>query len=100
MYPAPAGLNGHGHAAADLFAAELAAVTSRASALSAGLHIGQDKARQVQAYLETLTPAGRSIRGCARSCAANPTERNPVPANPPGAPGTGSPTQPNRRDQE
>ena len=59
----PARLNGQGHAAADLFAAELAAgdVPSIRS-IRSGLHIGQEKARQVQAYLETLTPAGRSIR--------------------------------------
>jgi hypothetical protein len=59
----PAGLNGHGHAAAELFAAGLAAGdVPSIRAIRSGLHIGQDKARQVQAYLETLTPAGRSIR--------------------------------------
>ena len=59
--PAPdtdlAGLNGHAHAAAELFAADIeAGRDSRSSALSAsGLHVGQDKASQVQAYLRTIT---------------------------------------------
>jgi Protein of unknown function (DUF2637) len=58
----PAGLNGHGHQAAELFAAELAAGdVPSIRAIRSGLRVGQDKARQVQAYLETLTPAGRSI---------------------------------------
>lgn len=65
--PAPvpeprAELNGHGHQAAELFAAELAAGdVPSIRAIRAGLHVGQDRARQVQAHLETLTPAGRSI---------------------------------------
>ena len=58
----PAELNGHGHAALVLFAAELAAGdVPSIRRIRSGLHIGQDKARQVQAHLETLTPAGRSI---------------------------------------
>ena len=30
--------------------------------IRAALHVGQPRAREVQAHLETLTPAGRSIR--------------------------------------
>ena len=30
--------------------------------IRAELHVGQPRAREVQAHLETLTPAGRSIR--------------------------------------
>jgi hypothetical protein len=53
----PAGLNGHGHEAAEMFAAELAAGdVPGIRAIRAGLHVGQDRARQVQAYLATLTP--------------------------------------------
>ena len=61
--PEPAaGLNGHGHAALVLFAAELAAGdVPSIRRIRSGLHVGQDRARQVQAHLETLTPAGRSI---------------------------------------
>ena len=48
--------------AADAFAAELAAGdVPSIRAIRAELHIGQDKARQVRAHLETLTPAGASI---------------------------------------
>jgi hypothetical protein len=51
-----AGLNGHRQAAAGLFAAELAAGrVPSVRDIRSGLHVGQDKASQVQAYLRTLT---------------------------------------------
>lgn len=52
----PAGLNGHGHAAAELFAADLeAGRVPGIRAIRSGLHVGQDKASQVQQYLRGLT---------------------------------------------
>jgi len=49
-------LNGHAHQAADLFAADLAAGRIPGiRAIRSGLHVGQDKASQVQEYLRTLT---------------------------------------------
>ena len=52
----PAGLNGHGHAAAELFAADLEAGRMPGiRAIRSGLHVGQDKATEVQAYLRSLT---------------------------------------------
>lgn len=52
----PAGLNGQGRQAAELFAAELAAGdVPSIRAIRSGLRVGQDTARQVQAYLRTLT---------------------------------------------
>jgi len=52
----PAALNGHGHAAAELFAADLeAGRVPGIRAIRSGLHVGQDKASQVQAYLRELT---------------------------------------------
>ncbi|HEY1321685.1 MAG TPA: DUF2637 domain-containing protein [Streptosporangiaceae bacterium] len=52
----PAGLNGHAHAAAELFAADLdAGRVPGIRAIRSGLHVGQDKAGQVQAYLRGLT---------------------------------------------
>ena len=52
----PAELNGHGHAAAELFAADLeAGRVPGIRAIRSGLHLGQDKASQVQAYLRGLT---------------------------------------------
>ena len=52
----PAELNGHGHAAAELFAADLqAGRVPGIRAIRSGLHVGQDKAAQVQAYLRGLT---------------------------------------------
>lgn len=55
--PGPfAGLNGHGHAAAELFAADIdAGRVPGIRAIRSGLHVGQDKASQVQAYLRELT---------------------------------------------
>jgi hypothetical protein len=55
--PAPdAGLNGHAHQAAKLFAADLeAGRVPGIRAIRSGLHVGQDKAGQVQAYLRGLT---------------------------------------------
>jgi hypothetical protein len=52
----PAALNGEAHAAAELFAADIAAGrVPGIRAIRSGLHVGQDKASQVQAYLRTLT---------------------------------------------
>ena len=51
-----AGLNGHAHAAAELFAADIeAGRVPGIRAIRSGLHVGQDKAGQVQAYLRTIT---------------------------------------------
>jgi len=62
--PAPGyGLNGHGHEAERIFADDLAAGdVPSIRRIRAALHVGQPRARQVQAHLEGLTPAGRSIR--------------------------------------
>jgi hypothetical protein len=52
---APAELNGRAHAAAELFAADLeAGRVPGIRAIRSGLHVGQDKASQVQAYLRGL----------------------------------------------
>jgi hypothetical protein len=55
--PEPAGdLNGHGHAAAELFAADIeAGRVPGIRAIRSELHVGQDRATDVQAYLRTLT---------------------------------------------
>lgn len=55
--PGPhAGLNGHGHVAAELFAADIdAGRVPGIRAIRSGLHVGQDKAGQVQQYLRGLT---------------------------------------------
>jgi hypothetical protein len=51
----PAGLNGHAHAATELFAAEIeAGRVPGIRAIRSGLHLGQGKAAQVQAYLRSL----------------------------------------------
>jgi hypothetical protein len=51
----PAELNGHGHAAAELFAADIeAGRVPGIRAIRSGLHVGQGKAAQVQAYLRGL----------------------------------------------
>ena len=51
----PAGLNGHAAQAAELFAADLeAGRVPGIRAIRSGLHLGQDKASQVQAYLRDL----------------------------------------------
>ena len=51
-----AGLNGHREAAAGLFAADIeAGRVPGLRAIRSGLHVGQDRAQQVQAYLRTLT---------------------------------------------
>jgi hypothetical protein len=52
----PAGLNGHAHAAAELFATEIeAGQVPGIRAIRSGLHVGQEKAATVQAYLRSLT---------------------------------------------
>jgi hypothetical protein len=54
--PAPAELNGHAGHAAELFADDIeAGRVPGLRAIRSGLHIGQDKASQVQAYLRGLT---------------------------------------------
>jgi hypothetical protein len=54
--PVPAELNGHAHRAAELFAADLqAGRVPGIRAIRSGLHLGQDKASEVQAYLRGLT---------------------------------------------
>ena len=51
-----ASLNGHAAAAAELFAADLeAGRVPGIRAIRSGLHVGQDKASEVQAYLRTRT---------------------------------------------
>jgi len=62
--PAPGyGLNGHGHEAERLFAAEIeAGDIPPIRRIRAEMHVGQPRAREIQAHLEALTPAGRSIR--------------------------------------
>jgi hypothetical protein len=58
----PAESNGHDEAAS-VFAAELeAGEVPSIRRIRAELHCGQPRARQVQAHLETLTPAGQRIR--------------------------------------
>ena len=57
------GLNGHGHEAERVFATEIeAGDIPSIRRIRAALHVGQPRAREVQAHLETLTPAGRGIR--------------------------------------
>ncbi len=52
----PAGLNGHAARAAGLFADDIGAGrVPGIRAIRSGLHVGQDKAGQVQAYLRGLT---------------------------------------------
>ena len=52
----PAALNGHAHAAAELFAADIeAGRVPGIRTIRSGLHVGQDNAQQVQTYLRTLT---------------------------------------------
>jgi hypothetical protein len=52
----PGELNGHAHQAAELFAADIeAGWVPGIRAIRSGLHVGQDKASQVQAYLRGLT---------------------------------------------
>ena len=51
----PAELNGHAHAAAELFAADIeAGRVPGIRAIRSGLHVGQGKASQVQAYLRSI----------------------------------------------
>lgn len=59
--PVPAGSNGH-EPAARVFAAELAAGdVPSIRQIRARMHVGQPRAKQIQAQLEALTPAGQSI---------------------------------------
>lgn len=51
----PVALNGHAHAAAQMFAADLAqGRVPGIRAIRSGLHVGQDKATHLQAYLRTV----------------------------------------------
>lgn len=60
--PAGHGLNGHGHEAERLYAAELAAGdVPPIRRIRAEMHVGGPRAKEIQAHLERLTPAGRSI---------------------------------------
>jgi len=63
--PAPVagyGLNGHGHEAERIFADEIAAGDIPSiRRIRAALHVGQPRAREIQAHLEKLTPAARRI---------------------------------------
>ena len=67
--PAPAavpasgnGLNGHGHEAEQMFAATLAAgLVPPIRLIRERMHVGGPRAKQIQAHLETRTPAGQSI---------------------------------------
>lgn len=53
----PAALNGHGHAALQLFAGDLAAGrVPGIRAIRSGLRVGQDRAQEVQAYLRQVAP--------------------------------------------
>jgi hypothetical protein len=55
----PAGLNGHAAAAAELFAADLAAGrVPGIRAIRREMHVGQDRAQQVRAYLAALARTG------------------------------------------
>jgi hypothetical protein len=54
----PAGLNGYGHQAAEVFAADVAeGRVPGIRPIKSALGVGQDTAQQVQAYLRTLIPA-------------------------------------------
>ena len=60
--PVPAGSNGHDQAAS-VFAADLAAGNVPSiRRIRAEMRCGQPRARQIQAHLQALTPAGQSIR--------------------------------------
>jgi hypothetical protein len=55
-------LNGHGHEAERIFADDIAAGNVPSiRQIRAELHVGQPRAKEIQAHLETLTPAGRDI---------------------------------------
>ena len=62
--PAPGyTLNGHGYEAERIFADDLAAGdVPSIRAIRAAMRVGQPRAREIQAHLEGLTPAGRRIR--------------------------------------
>ena len=61
--PAGHGLNGHAAEAEHMFAAELAAGNvPPIRRIRAEMRVGGPRAKEIQAYLEGLTPAGRSIR--------------------------------------
>jgi hypothetical protein len=58
----PAALNGHGHAAAGRYSAELAAGdVPSIRRIRSDMRVGQPRAAQIQRYLAGLTPAGQSI---------------------------------------
>ena len=84
--PAPGyGLNGHGHEAERIFAAELAAGDIPGiRRIRAEMHVGQPKAREIQAHLEKLTPAGRSIRRMREEIRQAPPEPSDPASSAPG----------------
>jgi hypothetical protein len=60
----PAGLNGHGHAAAELFAAELSrGEVPGIRRIRKGMHLGQPRAQQVREYLAALAESGPANKG-------------------------------------
>jgi hypothetical protein len=60
----PAALNGHGHAAAQRYAAELArGQIPGIRRIRRDLHVGQPRAQQVRAYLAVLTDNTTSAEG-------------------------------------
>ena len=76
-------MNGHGHEAERVFAAEnVAGDIPTIRRIRAALHVGQPRAREVQAHLETLTPAGAASAGYATRYASTPRSRQ-YPVKPP-----------------
>jgi hypothetical protein len=60
----PAGLNGHGYAAAQRYAAELArGEIPGIRRIRRDLHVGQPRAQQVREYLAALTDSTTSTEG-------------------------------------
>ncbi len=75
--PVPAGLNGHAHQAAELFAADVAAGTVPGiRRIRSALHVGQPKAEKVQAYLTALSGAPHGTHD-PRSAALQPAGTQP-----------------------
>jgi hypothetical protein len=72
------GLNGHREAAASLFAADLqAGRVPGIRAIRSGLHVGQDKASEVQAYLRGLISTPKSPGPGAHPTSAHPARTLP-----------------------
>jgi hypothetical protein len=61
--PSGHGLNGHAAEAERMFSATLAAgIIPPIRLIRSRMHVGSVRAKEIQGYLEALTPAGRSIR--------------------------------------